>query len=129
MVRVLLIDDDAELLRQMSTAFAGAGHLVQGAQDGQVGMKCFLAAPADLVVTDIIMPNREGIETIVALRNANPEVKIVAVSGGYRIGPSEILDLARHVGADAVLQKPFRPSELVALAEETLARPPSSHAA
>lgn len=120
--RVLLIDDDAQLLRQMSVAFIGAGFIVQTAADGQAALGRFLRAPTDLVVTDIIMPNREGIETIVALKKANPLVKIVAISGGFRVGPADFLELARHVGADAVLAKPFRLSDLISLAEQTIGR-------
>jgi CheY-like chemotaxis protein len=120
--RVLLIDDDAQLLRQMSVAFIGAGFIVQTAADGQAALARFLRAPTDLVVTDIIMPNREGIETIVALKKANPLVKIVAISGGFRVGPADFLELARHVGADAVLAKPFRLSDLISLAEQTIGR-------
>lgn len=125
---VLLIEDDTELLRQMSRAFAGAGYTIQIAPDGQVGLDRFTRSPTALVVTDIIMPNREGIETIVALRKASALVKIIAVSGGYRVGPVEFLDLARHVGADAVLGKPFRLSDLVALADRMLGRSPSQAA-
>lgn len=110
---ILLIDDDLELLRQMATAFRLAGYAVHAAPDGQAGLARFMAAPSDLVVTDIIMPNREGIETIVALKKACPSVKVVAISGGYRVGPDAFLELARHVGADRALGKPFRLAELL----------------
>jgi DNA-binding response OmpR family regulator len=119
---VLLIEDDVELLRQMNLAFLGAGYDVRTAADGQAGLACFQQAPSDLVVTDIIMPNREGIETIMALRKASPTVRILAISGGYRVGPADFLELARHVGADGSLAKPFRPSALTSLAGEVLGR-------
>ncbi len=119
---VLLIDDDVEMLRQLSAAFSAAGYEVDLAADGKIGMARFIASPADLVVTDIIMPEREGIETIVALKKANASVKIIAISGGYRVSPADFLELASHVGADAVLGKPFRLSDLVALADRTLGR-------
>lgn len=127
--RVLLIDDDIELLRQMSVAFSVAGYAVRPAPDGQVGLARFAAETPDLVVTDIIMPTREGVETIVALRKASQDVKIIAVSGGYRVGPDEFLTLARHVGADATLAKPFRLSRLVALADSLLRDPVAASAA
>ena len=114
--RVLLIDDDIELLRQMATAFLSAGYEVLAAPDGQAGLARFTANPTDLVVTDIIMPNREGVETIMALKKAKPSVKVIAISGGYRVGPADFLQLARHVGADEVLAKPFGPAELLNLA-------------
>ena len=120
MREVLIIDDDLELLRQMATAFASARYRVQVAPDGQAGLARFLEAPTDLVVTDIVMPNREGIETIVALKRASPTVKVIAVSGGYRVGPADFLNLAKHVGADAGLAKPFRLKALVELAAKIL---------
>lgn len=127
MARVLLIDDDIELLRQMTAAFSAAGHDVQAAPDGEAGLAKFTQRPADIVVTDIIMPNREGIETIIALKKACPAVKVVAISGGYRVGPDDFLKLARHVGADAVLAKPFRFSKLLDVAAGFTA--PRAHAA
>jgi DNA-binding response OmpR family regulator len=126
---VLLIDDDLELLRQIATAFVSAGYRVQVAQDGQIGLTRFLDAPTDLVVTDIVMPNREGIETIMALKKASRTVKVIAVSGGYRVGPDDFLNLARHVGADAGLAKPFRLNALLDLAARVLASPAQEAAA
>jgi DNA-binding response OmpR family regulator len=120
MCNVILIDDDIELLRQMATAFHSAGHHVRAAPDGQAGLTHFMAKASDLVVTDIIMPNREGIETIVELKKASPSVKVIAISGGYRVGPDDFLQLARHVGADAALAKPFRLAELLRLAAQLL---------
>ena len=121
--QVLIIDDDLELLRQMIAAFRSRGFEPFAAADGQAGLGQFVKAPTDLVVTDIIMPNREGIETIVALKKASPSVKVIAISGGYRVGPADFLHLARHVGADAVLAKPFKLSALLDAAEALLAAP------
>jgi DNA-binding response OmpR family regulator len=104
----------------MVTAFHSAGYKVRAAPDGQAGLAQFMAEPSDLVVTDIIMPNREGIETIVELRKASPSVKVIAISGGYRAGPDDFLQLARHVGADGALAKPFRLAKLLAMASELL---------
>lgn len=126
---VLIIDDDTELLRQMTLSFVRAGYDVQVAPDGEVGISRFLEAPTDLVVTDIIMPNREGIETIMALKTASPSVKVLAISGGGRIGSANFLELAHHVGADGTLAKPFRPSALTSLAEDVLGRRPATTAA
>lgn len=121
--KVLLIDDDMELLRLVAAGFRAAGADVEVAIDGQAGLTRFRTRPASLVVTDIIMPNREGIETIVALRRARPGTKIIAISGGYRVGPQDFLELARHVGADGVLAKPFRLAELLRLAAGLLGSP------
>jgi DNA-binding response OmpR family regulator len=121
--KVLLIDDDIELLRLVAAGFNAASAEVEVAVDGQAGLSRFMARPAALVVTDIIMPNREGIETIVALKRARPGTKIIAISGGYRVGPRDFLELARHVGADGVLAKPFRIAELLRLAADLLESP------
>ncbi len=118
--RVLIIDDDIELLRQMVMAFRSRAFDVFAAPDGQAGLTQFAKTPTDLVVTDIIMPNREGIETIVALKKKGPSVKVIAISGGYRVGPKDFLNLAGHVGADAVLPKPFKLSDLLDKAEALL---------
>ncbi len=118
--RVLIIDDDIELLRQMVMAFRSRAFEVVAAPDGQAGLAQFAKSPTDLVVTDIIMPNREGIETIVALKKRRPSVKVIAISGGYRVGPEDFLNLAGHVGADGVLAKPFKLSKLLDKAEALL---------
>jgi two-component system, chemotaxis family, chemotaxis protein CheY len=115
------MDDDVELLRQMFCAFRSRDFEVVAALDGAIGLRSFTRDPTALVVTDIIMPNREGIETILALKKLRPSVKVIAISGGLRLGPGDFLDLARHVGADAVLAKPFRPSDLLDVAERLLA--------
>jgi DNA-binding response OmpR family regulator len=117
---ILLIEDDLELLRQMAVAFHSAGYKVQAAPDGLAGLALFTAAAPELVVTDIIMPNREGIETIVALKKASPTVQVIAITGGYRVGPADFLHLARHAGADGTLAKPFRLTALLALAAKLL---------
>ncbi|MBS0334173.1 MAG: response regulator [Proteobacteria bacterium] len=126
---ILLIDDDVVLLRQMATALGFAGFSVRCAVNGREGLRAFQAEPADLVVTDIIMPEREGIETIIALRAHAPRVKIIAMSGGFRIGPEDFLNMARHVGADAVIAKPFRLTALLDEARQLLAGQASGMAA
>lgn len=123
MPSVILVDDDADLLRQMGTVFLAGGYQVRIAADGEAGMAALKAAPVDLVVTDIIMPVREGVETILAVKAHAPNTKVIAISGGYRVGPEDFLTLARHVGADDVLAKPFRPSALLAAADRLLRRP------
>ena len=110
---VLLIEDDVELLRQMTISFVSAGFDVQVATDGAIGLKRFRERPTDVVVTDILMPNREGLETIIALKAHRPDVKILAISGDYRMGPGNFLNIASHLGADAILAKPFQQRTMV----------------
>jgi DNA-binding response OmpR family regulator len=111
---VLIVDDDVELLRQLAFAFVRAGHEVRCAVDGEKALAKFDAAPPDAVVIDLIMPVREGIETIMAMRARRPEAKILAISGGLRRSPETFLNMALRLGADAMLAKPFLPSEAVA---------------
>lgn len=117
---VLIIDDDPILLKNIANWFAAAGSKVMTAPDGDVGLKRFAQVRPDLVVTDIIMPDREGVETIIAMKGEDVTVPILAISGGGRIGPSEFLSLALRLGADAALAKPFRSKEILATAASLL---------
>ena len=110
---VLVIDDDASLLDLMGIALEDAGATVTRAADGLAGIKAFAASPSDVVVTDILMPTKEGIETLIEIKRLAPGVKIVAISGGSRVGAESFLVLARRLGADATLSKPFRLADLV----------------
>ena len=122
---VLLIDDDAMLLRLMSFAFRAYGWRVHTALEGGAGLQLFHTHAIDLVVTDLVMPDKEGIETIVELRKHDPEVKIIAISGGNFGRAAGYLTMAGHLGANAVLAKPFRNGDLVALAESLTNPPPA----
>ena len=117
---VLIVEDDLELLRVMSHALEAAGHTVLQAADGEAGLKLFRAEPPDLVVCDIVMPDRDGIELIPEMRALHPAVKLLAISGRQMIGALDVLSLARRVGADAVLGKPFAMEALVRAAEALL---------
>lgn len=121
---VLLIDDDRALLGLMQSAFQRADFMVHSAQDGAAGEKLFRVALPDLVVTDILMPNREGIETIIEMKRLRPSVKILAISGGGRIGVPDFLEIAAQLGADATLPKPFRMGEVVGRGKALLGMPP-----
>lgn len=126
---VLLIEDDRPLLLAMGRAFARAGAQVMLAQDGAEGLKRFMTTSPDLVVTDIVMPEREGIETILAMKAARPEMPILAVSGGGQTPAGEFLTLAKGLGADAVLAKPFRAGQLLDAARLLIDLPPIDDAA
>lgn len=117
---VLLIDDDCDLLRLMRQALNRDGWSVRTAEDGRAGMRAFEASPPELVVLDILMPTQEGLETIVAMKERRPGVRILAISGGGRLGGVDFLKMAAHLGADATLAKPFRMSELVAATHRLL---------
>lgn len=94
------------------------GYEVTTADDGQVGVNVYDPLKMDLVITDIIMPNKEGVETIMDLRKRNPFVKIVAMSGGGRASSIDYLSIARRFGAKHVLSKPFAYDELKAILDD-----------
>ena len=111
--RVLLIDDDDLVRKILRRILEGADFEVVEAADGDEGIRSYEAEPSDVVVTDILMPKKEGIETIIELRRINPEVRIVAISGGGRNDGQQYLKMAGKLGADRMLPKPVRPKELL----------------
>jgi DNA-binding response OmpR family regulator len=112
MARILVVDDDVSVLCMIEAVLTGAGHSVVTATDGQMAAKLFRAEPFDVIVTDIVMPNREGLETIVELRRDFPDVPVIAMSGGT-LNSGIYLGLAKRLGAKLTLAKPFPTQELV----------------
>lgn len=113
--------DDDELLRAaLRVVLEGAGHEVLEAPDGEVGLRLQREHAADLVLVDIFMPERDGLEVIRALRAEIRQPKIVAMSGGGRTGQVEVLRAAAALGAARTLLKPFQPRELVVAVQELL---------
>jgi DNA-binding response OmpR family regulator len=120
---ILLIDDDAMVRMAISRVLEMAGFGVAVAEDGFKGLKLLRAIEPKLVITDIIMPEKEGIETIIEMRAIRPDLKIIAISGGARLGnvtPVNFLEVARSLGADDVIAKPFEPEELIAKVRKQL---------
>lgn len=117
--RALVIDDDELVRATVTSMLEAAGYEVLQAEDGQQGLKLFHKHPVDLVITDILMPFKEGIETILELRQRNQEVRIIAMTGGGSIGAMPILDAARRLGANAVLSKPFTKADLLETIEKS----------
>lgn len=111
-MRILVIDDDEAMRDLMSRALRMKGYDVVAARDGHEGLAEFERAGPDLVVTDLYMPNVDGIETIMALRAQQPGLPIVATSGGDSRSSFIALDSAGDLGATVVLPKPFSPDEL-----------------
>lgn len=92
---------------RLSDMLKGLGHTVFGAGSADAGIELIRTERADVAVVDILMPDRDGLEAIGQLRKARPDLRIVAISGGGRVGPQVYLDLARQIGADAILVKPI----------------------
>ena len=124
MARLLLIEDDDMSRKALERLLRRDGHEVVVARQGREGMSLFRLHAPDLVVTDIVMPEQEGIETIMELRAAAPECPIIAISGGGRIGKVDFLDLALRVGAAEVIAKPFDGAQLRAAVARCLAGAP-----
>jgi len=128
MARILVIDDEAPIRSILRRSLQSFGHEVVEAPDGAAGVGLFESSPFDLVITDLFMPEKEGIETILDLREKNPEVKILVVSGGFPSGSRSLekygpLADAKALGADATLEKPFEIKRLGEVVSELLSSP------
>jgi DNA-binding response OmpR family regulator len=120
MPRILVIDDDSAIRKMLKKSLERSGYEVMAASDGQKGLDLHKETPADLIITDVIMPNKEGLETIIEFRRDFPGVKIIAISGGGEIGPEGYLKAAMAFGADKALAKPLELKELVKVVEKLL---------
>jgi CheY-like chemotaxis protein len=112
MPRLLLVDDDDSLRTVWKIALVKMGHEVTEARDGREAMILFEQAPPDIVITDLVMPEKDGLEMIRDLRRLHPDVKIIAISGGGRMSAANYLKIGKAMGADVVLPKPFLNEEL-----------------
>ena len=120
MARVLLIDDEEQVRKLIREVLEEAGHEVAEARNGREGTKLYEANPADLVITDLVMPEQEGLETITGLRRRFPAVKIIAISGAQQKLGLDLLYVAEKLGAIRTMEKPFDVRKLLALVEELL---------
>ncbi|MBN2279817.1 MAG: response regulator [Candidatus Marinimicrobia bacterium] len=112
-MNILVIDDDIQVNKLISSILTSEGHQVTEAFDGDEGLNFLKKDPNyDLVITDIIMPEKEGIEIIREIKKNYPRIKIIAISGGGRIDANNYLTLAKSLGADEIMEKPFSKSDL-----------------
>lgn len=121
MPSLLLIEDDDLFRDALARALAEHGYKVIQAPDGEQGVRLFRAAPTDLVITDMVMPNKEGLETVAELRREDPNVGIIAMSGGLAHSAPLYLKLAGAFGANRSLKKPFTLDALLTAIQEVLA--------
>jgi CheY-like chemotaxis protein len=113
MSRVLVVDDDAGVREVLTEMLGGLGHEVGLAKDGKEALACQLHQPADLLLTDLIMPGMEGLETIQQIRKRYPKMKIVAMTGRVPAeGQQDFLEVAQKLGARQTLRKPFTLTQL-----------------
>lgn len=122
MALILIIDDDTEIREVLRQILERAGYEVMEASDGREGLNLYRERQADLIITDIVMPRKDGLETITDLRIEFPGSKIIAISGGGRLDPKPYLELAEGFGADRLLTKPFGHEELLEAVQDLLGR-------
>ncbi len=111
--RILFVDDEDAIVNLGKKGLERLGYEVMEAPDGKVALWLYKEKPADLIITDIIMPEKEGIETITDFKREFADVRIIAISGGGQGDKRQSLDMARKVGADSTLAKPFEREELL----------------
>ena len=126
MARILVIDDDSLVRATVRAILESARHAVTSAADGDLGVNQCIREPFDLVLCDIFMPNKDGIETIRHLRRSCPALPIIAMSGGPTVaslaGQMDILAVAQDLGATKTIAKPFTRQRLLTLVDECLNR-------
>jgi CheY-like chemotaxis protein len=120
MAHILIIDDDPPTRRMLRQALEREGYGVIEARDGHEGLQYYRAAPTDLIITDILMPDKEGLETIMELRQDFPRARIIAISGGTKFGRLNFLAMAQKLGAQYTLQKPFSLQEMLEIIRKAL---------
>ena len=120
MPRILLIDDHDEIRSLLSTLLVEVGYDVSGASNGEEGMRLFRKNPFDLIITDVVMPEKEGLEVIAEIRREFPGTKVIAVSGGGALHNLNYLTIAERLGADKTFSKPFDMDQFLAGVRELL---------
>ncbi len=121
MASILIIDDDASIRVFLRRVLEADGHQVREAANGDLGLLQYRAAPSELVITDLLMPERDGMEVIRALAKDYVGVQIIAMSGAA--GKGHLLDVATLLGARQVIRKPFTPEEIRRVVRQTLEHP------
>lgn len=122
MARILVVDDDPQVVTVFRKVLEDAGHETAGESDGKAAIKAFRTCPVDLVITDIFMPESDGLEVVRALREVSDRVKILAISGGGPYGTDKYLDVAECLGADAALEKVVDADTLLCTVNSLLGR-------
>lgn len=121
MPSILVVDDEDQIRQLIRTTFEEAGYRVTEASNGKEALAQYRLSPANIVITDILMPDQDGLECITTLRRESPNVKIIAITGGSdMIGVLGFLDVAKMLGAHCTLQKPFEMKALLDAAESAL---------
>jgi CheY-like chemotaxis protein len=117
---ILIVEDDKELREMLKMSLLRRNFTVLEAENGKAAITHFKPLITDLVVTDLIMPEEDGLKVVIKLRELKPSIKIIAISGGGKVGPGSYLNLAKALGADAIYSKPFSINDLIAKIEQLL---------
>jgi CheY-like chemotaxis protein len=120
MAKIIVIDDEPYILLLLKKMLEKEGYQVDMATNGVEGIELYHKHGADLIITDIVMPEKEGLETIINLKAENPSLKVIAISGGGRVDSREYLHSAQLLGAEKIFQKPFKKDEIVQAVRELL---------
>lgn len=126
MAKILIVDDDDAFRKVLRMLLTRMGHEVTEANDGRTAWSTFQTQPAELVIMDLIMPEKEGLETIQQFRRNKAATKILAISGGGRVDARDILRVAEQFGADKVLAKPFSSEDLALALKDLLPGQPAA---
>ena len=117
---ILLVEDDKDLREVLKISLSRRGFKVFEAENGKEAIIRFKPSITELVVTDLIMPEEDGLKVIMQCREKKPALKIIAISGGGKAGPASYLNLAKALGADAIFSKPFSLNDLISKIEDLL---------
>lgn len=123
MASILLIDDNKNLQFVTAELLRSAGHTVDTADDGKAGLALYKSRLHDLVITDIVMPNMDGLKLIEELRQTAPSPRVIAVSGGSKLSVPLYLPIAKQLGAQRILAKPVMPAVFLQTVADVLANP------
>ena len=115
---IIVVDDEEQIRTMLRRMLEKEGYVIREASNGNIALKLQRDDPADLIITDIIMPDKEGIGTILDLKNEYPDIKIFAMSGGGKNSPENYLRIAKGFGVNKVLRKPFTRDELLRAIDE-----------
>ncbi len=117
---IMIVEDNAELRGLIRIALAKRNFTVFEAENGKEAILKFKPTLTDLVITDLLMPEEDGMAVIMKIREIRPDIKLIAISGGGKVGPGSYLSIAKALGADAVFHKPFSTNLLCDKVDELL---------
>lgn len=121
MACILVVEDDKDLREMLKTSLTKRKYMVFEASNGKEALIRFKPSITDLLITDLIMPDEDGLKVIMKIKSIKPSVKIIAISGGGKAGPANYLNLAKALGADEIFPKPFSLADLLKKIDELLA--------